>query len=166
MAKDFSKLRVLVIDDNRHMRALLRAQLYAFGVRGVFEANDGEQGLDILQSEHPDLVITDYSMKPMNGAEFATKVRRLPAPFALIPVIMVTGHSERHYVEQARDAGVTEFLCKPITVRDLEARMTEIMERPRSFVQTETFVGPDRRRRRVTYDGPRRRRDEIDVELL
>jgi DNA-binding response OmpR family regulator len=74
---------------------------------------------------------------------------------------MVTGHTERSLVEAARDAGVNEFLAKPITAHNLISRITEILDRPRPFVRCEAYTGPDRRRRRKPdYNGPWRRRDD------
>ena len=159
MGKDgFEQLRVLVVDDNRHMRSLLRALLLSIGVRQVFDASDGEQGLAVLAAEDPQLVITDYSMKPMNGSEFTRAVRKREGLPGMVPIVMVSGHSERRYVEDARDAGVNEFLCKPVTIRDLETRLTNIFEHPRPFVRTRGYIGPDRRRRHAGYTGPERRR--------
>jgi hypothetical protein len=70
-------------------------------------------------------------------------------------------------VEAARDAGVTEFLAKPITAHDLFSRIAEIVERPRGFVRCESYFGPDRRRRMVDdYAGPWRRNEDFqDMEV-
>jgi DNA-binding response OmpR family regulator len=65
-------------------------------------------------------------------------------------------------VEAARDAGVTEFLAKPIAAHNLFARITEILERPRAFVRCGSYFGPDRRRHDIeNYMGPWRRADEL-----
>ena len=63
-----------------------------------------------------------------------------PNPF--VPIIMITGHTEKHRVEAARDAGVTEFLAKPITAANLFARIAEIVERPRAFVRCGQLFRP------------------------
>jgi two-component system chemotaxis response regulator CheY len=103
------------------------------------------------------------AMKPMDGLEFSRAVRTAensPNPF--LPIIMITGHTEKHQVEAARDAGVTEFLVKPITAQSLFSRIAEIVERPRAFVRCEAYFGPDRRRRAVeSYAGPWRRHDDF-----
>ena len=80
---------------------------------------------------------------------------------------MITGHTERHRVEAARDAGVTEFLAKPITAAHLFSRIAEIVERPRAFVRCESYFGPDRRRRQIDdYAGPWRRAEDFqDTEV-
>ena len=59
-----------------------------------------------------------------------------------MPIIMITGHTEKHQVEAARDAGVTEFLAKPITAQSLFSRIAEIVERPRAFVRCRKLFRP------------------------
>ena len=117
----------------------------------------------MLREKKCDLVLCDLAMKPMDGLEFSRDVRTgedSPNPF--VPIIMITGHTERHHVEAARDAGVTEFLAKPITAHSLFSRIAEIVERPRAFVRSETYFGPDRRRKALdNYAGPWRRHDDF-----
>jgi two-component system chemotaxis response regulator CheY len=161
-------LKVLIVEDNQHMRSLLRSLLNSVGIRDVVEASNGGSALTVLREKKCDLVLSDLAMKPMDGLEFSRNVRTAensPNPF--VPIIMITGHTERHRVEAARDAGVTEFLVKPITAQSLFSRLAEIMERPRAFVRTETYFGPDRRRKTLeSYAGPWRRHDDFrDIEV-
>ena len=78
---------------------------------------------------------------------------------------MLTGHSERARVMAARDAGVTEFLTKPISAKGLYQRIVNVVFNPRPFIRTETYFGPDRRRNvNPNYNGPERRKGgEADV---
>ena len=164
MAK-LDHLKALIVDDNTHMRALLRALLQSLGLQNLYEAPDGASGFSELCERKPDIVFTDLSMTPIDGIEFTRMVRtsqKSPNPF--VPIIMVTGHTERQRVMSARDAGVTEFLAKPITAQNILSRMTEIIERPRAFVRCEDYFGPDRRRRRdERFKGPWRRQEDGDV---
>lgn len=164
--KQFDYLKALVAEDNPHMRELLRTLLNALGIKQVFEAADGAEAFKQLCEHKPDFVLTDLSMVPMDGIEFTKLVRGSEeAPNPYIPIIMVTGHTERHRIETARDAGVTEIIAKPITVQGLFSRVAEIVERPRPFVRAEEFFGPDRRRRiKREFKGPFRRHDD-EVEL-
>lgn len=152
-------LTALIVDDNSHMTRLLHTLLAAYGLRDVHEASDGRSAIKVLNEVKPDFVLCDYDMKPMNGIGFVKLVRRncLP-PLAWIPIIMITAHTELRRIETARDAGITEALLKPVTPRNLFDRIVQIIERPRRFVKTPEFAGPDRRRRRGTdYGGPKRR---------
>jgi len=72
---------------------------------------------------------------------------------------MLTGHTEMNRVVEARDAGVHEFLAKPISVKGLYSRIRSIIERPRPFVRAGLYFGPDRRRRdNPAYMGGERRK--------
>jgi DNA-binding response OmpR family regulator len=72
---------------------------------------------------------------------------------------MLTGHSEKKRVTAARDAGITEFLAKPISAKGLYERIVNVVACPRPFVKTSTYFGPDRRRMTNTnYSGPERRK--------
>lgn len=166
-AKPFEHLKALLVEDNPHMRELLRTLINALGIKQVFEAADGTEGFEALCQYKPDFVLTDLSMKPMDGISFIKLVRAsedVPNPF--VPIIMVTGHTEQRRIEGARDAGVTEIIAKPITIHNLYSRIAEIIERPRPFVRAEDFFGPDRRRRvKREFKGPFRRYDDNEVEI-
>lgn len=77
---------------------------------------------------------------------------------------MLTGHTEANNVIEARDAGITEFLAKPISVTSLYKRICSIIEHPRTFIHCETFDGPDRRRREGdNFHGDERRHMTDDL---
>ena len=159
----FERLKVLVVEDNAHMRSLLRSLLGSLGMRDIIEANDGDEALMLLRNRKCDLIITDLQMKPMDGLAFTREIRTAqnsPNPF--VPIMMMSGHTEKHRVQAARDAGITEFIAKPITAQSLFARIAEIVDRPRPFVRCPSYFGPDRRRKAVEdYIGPWRRHDDF-----
>jgi CheY-like chemotaxis protein len=159
----FDKLRVLVVDDNQHMRKLVVAVLQAVGVRDMFEAPDGEHAWKHLRESNPDVIILDWQMDGMTGLEFARLVRGSPrSPNVFVPIIMLTGHTHIDQVRQARDAGVNEFLAKPVSVKAILARLVNVIEHPRPYIRTDSYFGPCRRRRAVTvYTGPERRSPEL-----
>jgi two-component system, chemotaxis family, chemotaxis protein CheY len=104
---DCSRLRFLIVDDNIHMRRIIRALLHGFGVREAHEAEDGAAGLEAFTSYSPDIVITDWAMPIFDGVELTRMIRQADAianPF--VPIIMVSGYAERRKVLEARDAGV------------------------------------------------------------
>jgi DNA-binding response OmpR family regulator len=71
---------------------------------------------------------------------------------------MLTGHTSVERVRLARDAGVNEFLAKPVSVKAMLTRLTAVIEHPRPFVRTKVYFGPCRRRRGADeYRGPERR---------
>lgn len=157
---DFNRLRFLVIDDNAHMRRILRTLLHGFGAREVYEAEDGATGLEAFTHYVPDIIITDWAMPVVDGLELTQMIRQPGAnanPY--VAIIMLTGHSEKKRVIAARDGGVTEFLAKPISAKGLYQRIVNVVANPRAFIKTETYFGPDRRRSNNTsYAGPERRK--------
>jgi len=149
MAKkyDLSKLTFLVIDDNSHMLSIVKTLLKGLGVHNIREANDAADAFEEIQDTHIDVVILDYVLQTLDGIEFCTLVRQAKdSPNPYVPIIMLTAHTERARVMEARDAGVTEFLCKPICAQDLFNRILETIERPRPFIRSTNYFGPDRRR--------------------
>ncbi|MFA4893195.1 response regulator [Brevundimonas sp.] len=152
-------LKILLIDDNAHMRAITSAVLQSAGIREVREAADGSAALTILRDYMPDLVIVDFNMFPLDGVEFTRLVRNSPdSANPYLPIIMMTGHSEKSRVYEARDAGVTEFVVKPITAKAILDRIQSVIFHPRPFVKTDGYFGPDRRRTQSpNYRGAMRR---------
>ncbi|EJL30992.1 response regulator with CheY-like receiver, AAA-type ATPase, and DNA-binding domains [Caulobacter sp. AP07] len=155
----FDLLKILLVDDNQHMRMLLTEILRALGVRHVFEALDGAEALQLLRGTPIDIVMTDLTMGPLDGIDFVNLLRNSPdSPDPFAPVIMITGHSTQRRVAEARDVGVNEFLAKPVTARGVIHRINLIIEHPRPYIRCETYFGPDRRRRQDPgFTGPWRR---------
>ncbi len=168
MSYQFHTITVLVVEDNQPMLELAKSLLLTFGVGHVLTAKDGNDGYRIFCETNPDVVLADWMMQPLDGISLTRLIRndsKSPNPY--VPVILMTGFSEKRRVVQARDAGVTEFLVKPFNARDLYRRIAQIIERPRQFVRSQDFFGPDRRRTRQTeYQGPlRREEDQRSPEL-
>jgi CheY-like chemotaxis protein len=165
MPYKFSSASVLVVDDMRPMLSLTTSLLKIFGFKNIFSTGNPERAFEIFCKENPDMVITDWQMEPFDGIELVRLIRkddRSPNPY--VPIILMTGYSAKLRVMEARDIGVTEFLVKPFTSKDLYTRIEQLVEKPRQYVDTGDFFGPDRRRRVIRkYDGPFRREEEPDL---
>jgi CheY-like chemotaxis protein len=164
---DFNRLRFLVIEDSAHMRRILRTLLHGFGVREVYEAEDGASGLEAFTHYMPDIMIADWVMPIFDGLELAQMIRQPGAnanPY--VPIIMLTGHSDKKRVMIARDAGITEFLAKPISAKALYERILNVVVRPRPFVKTATYFGPDRRRNVNPHYAGVERRKTVKTDLV
>ncbi|MEK7660860.1 MAG: response regulator [Pseudomonadota bacterium] len=160
-------IHVLVVDDNAHMRSIVVAILRGIGIGTVKEACDGADAFEVMRAGVPDVVICDLNMDPIDGLDFSKMVRTAAdSPFPFVPIIMMTGHTERSKVEAVRDAGVNEFLAKPISARTLMDRIIAVIDRPRPFIKTASYVGPCRRRTNPKdFAGPwRRKTDDPEAE--
>jgi DNA-binding NtrC family response regulator len=102
--------KILIIDDNKFILKSLREMLIRMGYT-VIEAEDGEAGLHLVRSEHPDLVITDFQMPGIDGLEVLTKIRKL---YISLPVILLTGFGDVVLTIKSIQLGAFDFLEKPI----------------------------------------------------
>jgi DNA-binding response OmpR family regulator len=158
MAKyGLNKLKVLVVEKHMMMRRIVCDILRELGISQVRDSSDAAEAFEIFQNFEADLVLTDWS-PGLNGVEFLQMLRRNPASRDMyVPVVMITAFTECQHVYAARDAGINEYLAKPITAKLIYSRIKSIIENPRLFVRNDDYFGPDRRRRRVEFAGPDRR---------
>jgi len=164
----FERVTILLVDDNQHMRILLTEILRAIGVRKILEAADGSEAMTALRQNMVDIIITDLAMVPIDGVDFVRLLRNSrDSPNPMCPVIMLSGHSTERRIFEARDAGVNEYLSKPVTARGILSRIGQIIDHPRPFIRCEDYFGPDRRRRQdPRYQGPRRRSVDNQFEQV
>lgn len=156
MSGDLSPLTVLVVDDSDSMRTIIVELLRALGARKILQADDGLSALEAVSNHEIDLAIVDLIM-PVDGLTF-TRAVRASQIFRFLPIILITGHATRRTVDEARNAGVTEFLAKPLTARNFVHRINEVIHNPRPFVIADGYAGPCRRRKADPgYEGPERR---------
>src|SRR5262249_4491347 len=145
--KLLASIEVLVIDDNAYMRKVVRNLLTSIGVKNVHEAVDGVAGLEVIRMFAPSLVILDWEMPLLNGAELV-RIVRSPGVFPVpdVPIIMLTGHVQRWRVMEAANLGVNEFLKKPVSGKALLDRITAIITKPRPMVRLGDYYGPEPRK--------------------
>jgi two-component system chemotaxis response regulator CheY len=146
-------LRVLIVDDDYYMRKVVRAMLASIGIRTVHEASDGITGLDAICKYNPDIVIVDWEMPMIDGAQFVRMVRS-PGEFPMpdVPIIMLTGHGDRWRVLEAARLGAHEYLLKPVSTKALHDRIIAILNNPRPSVRLDGYYGPAPRRLVVLGD--------------
>ncbi len=119
------KRRILVADDDEHIRTVIAEILASFG-HEVETAADGFEALAKLELDI-DLVLTDANMPGMDGFEVTTRIRNDPR-FADVPVIMVTGSTDRRDRIRSAEAGVNDFISKPIDYTELFLRSTTLLK--------------------------------------
>ncbi|KAA5602518.1 response regulator transcription factor [Blastochloris sulfoviridis] len=145
--KLLQNVSVLVVDDNAFMRKLVRNILTNIGVKTTLEAADGLAGIEAIRMFAPDIVVVDWEMPMLNGAEMV-RIVRSPGVFPQpdVPIIMLTGHVERWRIVEATRLGVHEFLKKPVSGNALLERIVSILLQPRRMVQIGDYYGPEPRR--------------------
>lgn len=123
--REISSGRVLVVDDEREIRALLRRLLVGSGYR-VLEAGTAEEAIDQIAVEEPDLVLLDLVLPDRSGHDVLEHVRSNPAT-RLLPVVILTGAATREQKLRAIHEGVTDFISKPFSPEELLARVRSLV---------------------------------------
>lgn len=156
------RLNVLVVEDNEYMLDVMCKALRRLGFVQLLTAKNGKEAIEILKMTHPsvaaarpiDFVISDLVMSPINGLIMLQWLRSFKeSPNRFMPFIMVSGAADAHHVQAARDHGMHEFMVKPFSVDSLYKTIQRMIDKPRQFVVTQNYYGPDRRRRRADPPG-------------
>jgi CheY-like chemotaxis protein len=150
----YARLKLLFVDDALPTRILLREILRGTGLQQVTIADDATMAFESVKADLPDLVFTDWQMPGRSGLDLLRDIRENPeSPDPLLPVIMLTAKDSQDDVIRGRDAGATGYLIKPITLGGIVERINDAVHKPRAFLVSPNFVGPDRSRGRLPIAG-------------
>jgi CheY-like chemotaxis protein len=114
-------LRILVVDDEAHVRGTLKAALAMDG-HEVLEARGGEEGLRMADETEPDLILLDMHMTDIGGLELV-KTLRARTRTAAVPLLMLTSNGQETATRAGFEAGATDYLIRPFTIPQLNARV-------------------------------------------
>lgn len=147
---DLEFVKIMVIEENLHMRHIIRQLLLTLGCKEICEIRDPALALKELASFHADLVILEWNTEPIDGFEFVKMVRTAEdSPNQFVPILILSGFTELQHVARARDAGANDFLAKPVSAETLGKRLDALLSNPREFISTKNYFGPCRRRRNL-----------------
>lgn len=174
---NWDRICVMVVDDNAFMRRLLVSTLNCLGITDTLGEPDCASAIERLKMSKTDpieaglgevdLILSDYLMPGVDGNLFLRWIRTgNGVPDRFVPFIMVSGAADRFVVEEARDAGVTEFLAKPYSVKSVADRILAVINNPRQFVLVRAYFGPDRRRTNVAVAVERRRTKLSEIQVV
>jgi two-component system chemotaxis response regulator CheY len=149
---------LLIADGNDFSRSFTRNICRSFRFADILVASNADEALDHLQATEIDMMIVDWLLKPAGGGAFCREARRNPGVRnPVLPIIVLSGTTEREIVAEARDAGANEFMSRPFDLGQLLQRFDRVLSSPRPFVRCTAYVGPDRRRQQRPYPGRDRR---------
>lgn len=120
---------ILIVDDFATMRRIVKTCLRQLGFENVTEAEDGKVALQKLQANEFKLIISDWNMPNMMGIDLLRNVRS-DEKFKALPFLMVTAEAQKENVIEAAKAGVSNYIIKPFTADQLEAKLSAIFNRP------------------------------------
>lgn len=157
-----SHASALVLEDNKHMRFLLTQLLQNLEVARIDAVGSTSDARAHLECLSYDFALVDVGLSGESGLDFLRALRLTPDhPARRMPVIIVSGQNQMGVIKSARDAGADAFLTKPISESMLARGVRQVLETPRRYIETDTYFGPDRRRRDDPgYDGPERRKSD------
>jgi CheY-like chemotaxis protein len=157
--EQLKKLKVLIVDPNAFMRGVIGDSLRRLYVANINAAANAMEAFTIGRIFKPDLVFVDWDAGKMSGLEFTREVRRNTTGMNReTPIILLASMIDHEQLMSSRQAGINEFLLKPVSAAGVLQRMEEVILRPRKFVVSRNYVGPCRRRRDdPDFAGPWRR---------
>jgi two-component system, chemotaxis family, chemotaxis protein CheY len=121
-------MRFLVVEDVPLMRRIIVNSLIDMGFRDVFEAEDGEEALGILQSHQIDIIITDILMPRMGGIDLVKSIRKVES-LKKIPVIVITTLDTKESVKEVISAKVNYYITKPFKSEVLKEKIQKILDK-------------------------------------
>lgn len=129
-AVNYENVRVLVLEDEIHIRRIICRLLREIGFRLVDEAANGADGLRELLRVRPNVVLCDIHMDQGDGMDFLRRLRALDHPeLSSVPVVFLTSDTHRETVMAARDLKVDGYLAKPISLTALKDRIDAVLRR-------------------------------------
>lgn len=127
-ANDYEQIRVLVLEDEAHIRQIICRLLRQIGFRLIHDAANGADGFKELLRVKPHVILCDIHMEPIDGLTFLRKLRSLGKPeYTQIPVIFLTADSQRETVVEAKDLHVDGYLVKPVSPKQLKMRINAVL---------------------------------------
>lgn len=156
---DLKKMKILIVDPNAYMRGVVADSLRRLTVSNISAAASAHEALAIGRLFKPDIIFVDWDAGRISGLEFTREIRRnttgLPRE---TPIILLAGAIDHEQLMGARQAGINEFLLKPVSAQGVLSRIEEAILRPRKFIDSRSYVGPCRRRKQEPgFPGPWRR---------
>jgi CheY-like chemotaxis protein len=158
----------IVADDSATAREIVATASQSVQLLDIRQAANGVAALEMISKRLPDFVLLDIEM-PHDGITVLRQIRGMPQhPGKSTPVMIMTAHADVKHITAARDAGANGFITKPLSLDRVVSRVAAMLGQPRPFVETNGYVGPDRRQRaKLGYAGPfRRAADAGQTEVL
>jgi CheY-like chemotaxis protein len=118
----FKGLKILLVEDNEMNRSLCCDILKIFNAQ-IMEAESAEKGLELLEKNHPDLILMDVQLPGMDGMQATRLIKRQPE-WSRIPVIAITAHALEGELDEIKEAGFDSHICKPFKISDFIAEVS------------------------------------------
>ena len=160
-------MSAIIVDPDEHSRAMVSEMLRSDGIELQVLVANGSEAMEFLQRGGIDLCILESALPDMSGFDVVRAIRRLKNPHVRsLPAIVIVGGINSETVAHGRDSGANSFVKKPISPRSLFDQIAWCLKNDRSFVECDTYVGPDRRFKSVgPPNGIGRRKTALPSEI-
>ncbi len=164
---DYSRLKILVVEDHEPTRIFLKEVLEASGTSHLRIVADVRSALPLLKDKLLDLLICDLNLGEINGQTLIRAVRLNPNfTNRYMPIIVLTGDSKAETVRGLINLGINKFVSKPVSAQALIEAVRNVLERPKAFVTSKDYFGPDRRNRQEPGLSGRRSTDRGEDDFI
>ena len=165
MLNPLSNYQILVADADQRLSDVFIATLHGMGFTNVQWTASGKESLSLLKEKHFDFLITDWNTRDMDGISLIDEIRHDPSPNIAIPILMLSGRAEEADIATARDHGINEYVAKPFSAKTVYDRIERVIEKPRPFIVSRAFIGPNRRRRAAAPPAAGANRRKLNIPL-
>jgi len=164
---NFKGVSALLVDRNHYCCSLVAQMLRGFGLQGIVSCETGTAAKEAITGNHFDICVMEADLPDMSGADLITWIRReQKEPLRFMPVLVLSGYTQRRLVSISRDAGANLLLNKPVSAQAVFDRVAWLARTPRSYIETRNYVGPDRRfRETVPPDKVYKRESDVKPDM-
>jgi CheY-like chemotaxis protein len=143
---NLSKISVLLVDRNSYSRALISQALRGFEVKHILACDSGAAAQEHLSQSTVDLCLIEAELPDMNAPDLVHAIRRLPQEtLRFVPIIVLSGYTQFRMLSLSRNAGANLVLKKPVSPQALFDRIGWLGRTKRAYIETNSYIGPDRR---------------------
>jgi CheY-like chemotaxis protein len=150
----------LLVDRDAFTRGLVAQMLRGFGIDDILIAASGAEAKELLLANRTDICFVEGALPDMSAADFIGWIRRQTSnPLRFVPIIVLSGYTQLRLIEQMRDGGAHTVIKKPVSPQTLFDRISWAANFSRPFLETPTYVGPDRRFHNVSPPDSKMKRE-------
>jgi len=157
---DLLKIPLLIVDSNELSRGFTRSLCRNMHFGDILIAGNSTDALELLRTKLVGLVLCDGALSPVDAFSFVKKIRANEEKWiteSKVPIIMVSSEGSPAGFIEARDAGVNDYLVRPLVMQRFMNSVASVLGAARPYIKNKTYIGPCRRRKQTPFMGPERR---------
>lgn len=143
---NFKGVTALIVDRNPYYRSLIAQMLRGFGIHSINSCESGEEAKKFLIEYPIDFCLIEADLPDISGANLIRWIRQeQKEPVRFVPILVFSGYTQLRLLSVTRDAGANLLLRKPVSAQAIYDRIAWLGNTPRAYIETDLYIGPDRR---------------------